>query len=74
MNERYAEQSLEKKKQAKDDEDYINEFRIVERQSEIKHTSGNVGKIGSTSKEFIEKLQAQKNKMPDAWAMDLRVK
>lgn len=65
---------LEKKKQAKHDEDYINEFRIVDRQSEIKHTSGNVGKIGSISKEYTETLKAQENKMPNAWAMDLRVK
>jgi hypothetical protein len=53
MKERYAERSLEKLRQAKDDEDYINEFRIVDRQSEIKHTSGNVGKIGSISKELM---------------------
>jgi hypothetical protein len=33
-----------------------------------------VGKIGSISKEFMENLQAEKNKMPEAWAMDLRVK
>jgi hypothetical protein len=35
------------------DEDYLKEFRTVDRQCDVIHTVGNVGKIGSMSLESI---------------------
>lgn len=56
------------------DRDYLEEFNEVERKSDFRHTTGNMGKIGSFSREEIDQKQNEQRQMPQVWAKAARLK
>lgn len=56
------------------DKFYLSEFREIEKKADFKHTSGNMGKIGTCSLQEIRDLKKQEMKMPKVWDKAIRVK
>lgn len=53
---------------------YLSEFREIKKKADFKHTSGNMGKIGTCSLQEIKDLKNQELKMPKVWEKAVRVK
>ena len=64
----------ENEREVKLDQQYLDEFREIEKKEDFKHTSGNMGKIGTESLEEKRDRKKEELKLPNFWRRASRVK